>query len=287
MTKGVPSVPVESGGVILKPTARSVNPAKNWCFTWNNYPENWEELCVPMFQKSTIGYIIGKEVGKSGTPHLQGYTQNEGKIRPMTEYKLPKEIHWEAAKGNKAANILYCSKEEDYISWGTCKKTPPYSINIELFWWQKEIVQILEKDPDDRTIYWIWEEQGCAGKTTFQKWLFLKHKGEVAVLSGKASDMKMGIINFEEKNGTLPKIVLINIPRCQDTDHISWQGIEEIKDMFFFNGKYEGGMVCGPSPHVFLFSNDEAPWHKLSSDRWIELYIGSNKPDKELLPIVL
>jgi len=94
-----------------------------------------------------------------------------------------------------------------------------------------------------------------------------KDKG-VVVLSGKASDMKNGIIKFEEANEMLPTIVLINIPRCTDVDHISWQGIEEIKDMFFFSPKYESGMICGKNPHVIIFSNEPPPERKLSDDRW-------------------
>ena len=39
--------------------------------------------------------------------------------------------------------------------------------------------------------------------------------------------------------------------------------------MFFFSGKYEGGMVCGPNPHVLIFANDEPDTHKMSADRWI------------------
>ena len=81
--------------------------------------------------------------------------------------------------------------------------------------------------------------------------------------------MKNGILEYEEKNHALPKIVLINIPRCQDTDHISWQGIEEIKDMFFFSPKYHGGQVCHANPHLFIFSNEEPPLWKMSEDRWV------------------
>jgi len=59
---------------------------------------------------------------------------------------------------------------------------------------------------------------------------------------------------------------LINIPKCQD--HISWGGIEQVKDMFFYSPKYEGGMVCGPSPHVMIFSNKEPSMEAMSQDRW-------------------
>ena len=278
-----------SGGVILDPPRykeslpmKRPNPALSWIFTWNNYPEDWKSILVPGFQNNANvkGYIAGKEIAPtSGTPHLQGYLEFKDKARPMG--LLPKEVHWKCARGNTNQNFEYCSKEGDFVSWGSVFYTPPYSINIELRPWQLEIHGICEAEPDDRTIHWYWEPDGCKGKTTFQKWLFLNHKG-VIVVSGKASDMKNGVIEYEEKHHVLPKIVVINIPRCQDTDHVSWQGIEEIKDMFFFSPKYHGGQVCGPNPHVFIFSNESPPMYKLSSDRWKVQEIKSEPPVKRL-----
>lgn len=217
-----------------------------------------------------IGYTLGEEIGpKEGTPHIQGYAQFKEKVRWSQFKNLPKGIEWQPRRKSHECNVDYCSKDGKFISFGTCKVVPKYTINIELRMWQKDIVSIIDEEPDDRTIHWYWEPEGCAGKTTFQKWVFLNYKEQgVVVLSGKASDMKNGIINYEEKNNQYPKIVLINIPRCQDTDHVSWQGIEEIKDMFFYSGKYEGGMVCGPNPHVIIFSNEEPPTFKMSADRW-------------------
>lgn len=96
------------------------------------------------------------------------------------------------------------------------------------------------------------------------------------VVSGKGSDMKNGIIQYKEKNGCLPKIILINVPRTS-IDFVSFTGIEEIKDMFFFSGKYEGGMVCGPSPHVYIFANNRPDTNKMSADRWNIQYIDAKR----------
>lgn len=253
-------------------SARQPSGCKYWIFRWSNYPDNWkDDKIVPDFmQGGCIGYIIGEEIcPTTGTPHLQGYAEFKTKIRWTSFKNLPKGIEWQP-RGKFATrqnNLDYCSKEGKFISWGTCQIVPKYTINIELRMWQQQIVRKIDREPDDRTIEWYWEPNGCAGKTTFQKWIYLNYEG-VVVLSGKATDMKNGIIAYEEKNKKLPKIVLINIPRCQDTDHVSWQGIEEIKDMFFYSGKYEGGMVCGPNPHVIIFSNESPPEHKMSGDRW-------------------
>ena len=260
-----------SGGVILDPPrvkGKQASPALSWIFTWCNYPEDWHSSIVPQFQDhaNIKGFVAGKEIcPTTGTPHLQGYLEFRQKARPMG--LLPKQVHWRCARGNTNQNFNYCTKDGDYVSWGTVKYTPPYMVNIELKPWQRYIDRIIRQDSDDRTIRWFWEPLGGAGKTTFQKWLFLNREG-VMVICGKATDMKNAVIEYEEKHSELPKIVLVNIPRCQDTDHISWQGIEEIKDMFFFSPKYHGGQICGKPPHVLLFSNQEPPMHKLSPDRW-------------------
>ena len=55
---------------------------------------------------------------------------------------------------------------------------------------------------------------------------------------------------------------------------MSIAALESIKDMFFYSGKYEGGMVCGPNPHVMVFANEPPEYGILSKDRVKELYIG-------------
>jgi len=141
-----------------------------------------------------------------------------------------------------------------------------WKVKINKFYpWESIILNILKEPADDRTFYWIWEPNGCAGKTTFQKYIFQNFEN-VVVLSGKSTDMKNGIIQFIEKNNETPDIVLINIPRS-NIDFVSYEGLECIKDMFFFSGKYEGGMVCGKPPHLFIFANEKPPDDKLSSDR--------------------
>ncbi len=86
-------------------------------------------------------------------------------------------------------------------------------------------------------------------------------------MSGKSADMKNGIVQYIQKNEETPDIVLINVPRSSQ-EYVSYEGIESIKDMFFFSGKYEGGMVCGANPHVYIFANEPPPTEKLSADRW-------------------
>lgn len=249
-------VPDSSGN--LGNTKYQIPPSKHWFLTWNNYPENWEDYFVK--NSSISSYILGKEMSGTGTPHIQGNVSFKNKVRPKKSF--PDSIHWEKTKKIQNA-VEYCSKEKDYIIKGY---TLPFSQKIEnLYAWQEALCEMLREPADDRTISWIWEPKGCSGKTTFQKYVFCNFP-KVVVLSGKGNDMFYTISQYQKDNGYLPEVVLINIPRS--VEHISWNGIESIKDMFFYSGKYEGGMVCGKCPHVVIFANVAPKLEVLSQDRW-------------------
>lgn len=171
--------------------------------------------------------------------------------------------NWDAAKN-------YCVKECNKIHYGGfeyAKPLKPLACENNLYGWQLKICRNLLKDPDDRTINWVYGCKGNDGKTTFCKYIHREFKN-VIMLSGKSADMKNGVIEFEKSTGCLPEIVLINLPRSFNRDYLSYTGIEEIKDMFFYSGKYEGGMVNGNCPHLFIFSNELPDTSKMSNDRW-------------------
>lgn len=79
-----------------------------------------------------------------------------------------------------------------------------------------------------------------------------------------------------------PRVILIDYARDQES-HISWQGIEEIKNGIFFNSKYESSMVIYNSPHVICFANFKPQEYKLSKDRWNILDV--NEPRIKVDPL--
>jgi len=63
--------------------------------------------------------ICGRETGKEGRPHFQGYFQLSKKMMGQkidkifrVTFPLPISVHFEAAKGSAEQNIDYCSKED-------------------------------------------------------------------------------------------------------------------------------------------------------------------------------
>lgn len=97
--------------------AGQMNPVRNWCFTVNNYSE---DDYTKVLNYHEAGYvIIGKEKGKNGTPHLQGYIQMKKKCRLTAMKKINNSAHWEVARGNFEENKKYCSKDGDFEEQGT------------------------------------------------------------------------------------------------------------------------------------------------------------------------
>jgi hypothetical protein len=63
--------------------------------------------------------VYGKEVGASGTPHLQGYIYlATPRVFNTVKQLLPDGAHIEKAKGSVSQNIEYCTKDGDYNEIG-------------------------------------------------------------------------------------------------------------------------------------------------------------------------
>lgn len=92
--------------------------SRGWCFTKNNYSETDEHECFGLAWK--VKYIVvGKEVGESGTPHLQGYIYYDTlKSFKQVQHDVPEGSHIEVAKGDAQQNFEYCSKEGDFFEEG-------------------------------------------------------------------------------------------------------------------------------------------------------------------------
>jgi hypothetical protein len=94
-----------------------VRQAKHWCFTLNNYTD--EELAQIKLQALEMQYcIIGRETGKEGTPHLQGFLSLERKASAFrVKSKIGTRCHLEIAKAPRAARD-YCKKEGNFEEFG-------------------------------------------------------------------------------------------------------------------------------------------------------------------------
>jgi len=102
-----------------KTHSKQISPSSKWCGTYNNYDSSIVPQFLDILRKKNLLYMIGKEVGKSGTPHLQIfiYNPNGKKFRPIPSCNpTGVKIHWERCKGSVQQNIDYCKKDGDYMT---------------------------------------------------------------------------------------------------------------------------------------------------------------------------
>jgi len=91
--------------------------AKNWCFTLNNYTD---AECTAV-REALVDYcefaVVGKEVGDSGTRHLQGYIQLIERRRRAAVCKLPglARAYLTVSRGTVQQASDYCRKDGDIL----------------------------------------------------------------------------------------------------------------------------------------------------------------------------
>ena len=89
---------------------------RNVCFTINNYTDedialftNWDQITY---------LVYGREVGESGTPHLQGYCEFKSPKKWSTIHKKFPRAHVESRHGSAPQAAEYCKKDGDYTEAG-------------------------------------------------------------------------------------------------------------------------------------------------------------------------
>lgn len=92
---------------------KSLSRARRWCFTINNYSSEENDTLTHVFCEKSK-YIMGYEIGKSGTKHIQGYVEFKNGKSYNSMKKLMPRAHIEITKGSREQNIQYCSKSNNF-----------------------------------------------------------------------------------------------------------------------------------------------------------------------------
>lgn len=94
---------------------------QHWVFTINNYTAS----STPEFDESVHLYLIyGREVGKEGTPHLQGYVKFKvQKMFSSVKKLFDPTAHIEPMYSTAPECIQYCKKDGDFEEFGTPPET--------------------------------------------------------------------------------------------------------------------------------------------------------------------
>lgn len=137
------------------------------------------------------------------------------------------------------------------------------------------------KTPDNRKIISIVDETGNNGKSTFFKYLLVKHSRTIARFCyGKAAQLRTRAINTGGK-----QIYIVDLARTRgkdDSEADLLAALEDIKSGLVTSALYgkENTLVMTP-PHIIISSNYIFHYDWLSSDRW-EIYVIKNNKLKKL-----
>lgn len=271
-------------------STQSDTPSRNtrgraWCFTINNYTDETIANLKQLWDDTPTHYLFGEEKGEQGTPHLQGCVRFENARTFSAVKKMLPTAHIEPCK-NWIAASTYCAKDGIVHRSKTESKAEIKTIE-NLYPWQQEIADAIETEPDDRTINWMYETEGCVGKTALIKYLCVKSSKNVICVSGKAADAKYGITSMmypKKGKGKAPDVVIFTFTRTNE-EFVSYEAIEAIKDGLFFNTKYESRQVVFNNPHVYVFANFRPKEGALSSDRWKIVEIEQKKSIHSHVPL--
>lgn len=91
---------------------------RSWCFTLNNYDEEDEKELLEKAETAAVKYcVVGREVGESGTPHLQGFIvfANAKTPRAARSFLFANRGHWESKRGTFKQASDYAKKDGDIV----------------------------------------------------------------------------------------------------------------------------------------------------------------------------
>lgn len=233
---------------------------RNWTITINNYTQS-DIFAIKQLFKLGAYAICGKEIGESGTPHLQAYIRLNEALELKTMKKHLPKAHLEVANGNDHHNQTYCSKDGDFFEVGTpseqgkrnditelAQKIKNNEITLEEIMFDYPILYmkysrsiekmcnaVLVPRSEAPAVYWRWGLAGT-GKT---RWVIQKH-GEKNVYIKDGTSWWDGY--------TQQDVILID-----DFDNnIPYRTLLRILDRYRYQGQVKGGYVNINSPYIFI-----------------------------------
>lgn len=243
-----------------------------WVFTINNYENEEMARMAQMVLPFATKWIMGYEIGKKGTPHIQGFVQFTKKRRlTWVKNKIHKTCYWAICRSPECA-IPYCAKDGDFKTFGIGdyeirKDLIDYYNGADLpkreefYPWQEKAYNFLT-EKSCRDVYWIFEEDGNCGKTIFSKYM-VYHENSMIVQKGKYAD----IMNIAFNRGASLTKMIIDVPRSSG-NQVSYNAVESIKSGIIINTKYETGQMIINPVSIMIFSNFPPDISSLSKDRW-------------------
>jgi len=214
-------------------------------------------------------------------PHVQPFKRFDyGKVVGYLAKEDPENEHLKKNNiGMLASKIWGCETVQDalmtartpsdvngIIALYNNKPVEVIDDKLEFRPWQKQVWDMLEKKPDDRSIIWIRDLKGGAGKSRFTRWMLVNKLAVVFKQFGGTRD-SASIIADEISRGWDQRIIICDLSREFEERQI-YAALECLKDGMVTTTKYVGKSVAFKCPHIVVFANFWPDVIKMSLDRW-------------------
>jgi hypothetical protein len=126
--------------------------------------------------------------------------------------------------------------------------------------WQQRLLDGIAGDADDRSIHWVCDESGGAGKSRLAAHLRLTRNA--MTLQGRIQDMTMAYVH------RMVDVCIFDISRSavEMSDHL-YTMAENLKNGVLMNSKYQSKEYSFKPPHVIFFCNQMYQEGKWTGDR--------------------
>jgi len=114
-----------------------------WCFTWNNPPAGYEQVLA--FDEDVFKYLVyGRELGESGTFHLQGFAvfNTNKRFNAAKRHLGGDSVHVEVANGTSVQASEYCKKDGNFEEFGRLPNEQGRRTDLdEFFEWGADFIR--------------------------------------------------------------------------------------------------------------------------------------------------
>lgn len=132
--------------------------------------------------------------------------------------------------------------------------------------WQARLLSLIAGNPDDRTIVWILDTRGGAGKSRLCR--YLEDRREAIVLTGISNPRDIAqILRGRLDRGENPRVIIADLSRSYETRDI-YNTLEMLKNGRMDSPKYEGVSLRWRPGHVIVMANFAPDTSKMTEDRW-------------------
>lgn len=216
----------------------------------------------------------------SGQLHIQAFVKTRQKVRARTlainsnTVISGMEISAASSTGRSALET-YCMKPETRVHgpWGFPEDIYMYEdLYTEPRPWQRTLETMIMHFADYRSIVWVTDRNGGAGKSQFVKKMCC-FRNACMLSYAKTADLLNVVGQYTRR------AYLVDLMRCKPKDIGDgdlYGALEQIKTGMILNTKYKTFFKAFKPPHVIVFANHTPILTNLSADRWKLFYINEN-----------